>query len=153
MKNIIKYTCLAFMACHFLSCDSYLDKPPLHQISDDSWWKDATQAQMMVDNCYNYLPDHEIIPYRDGYSDNGIWRATNVMGDGSLTAFTKQVKDEWKYEEIAQLNYVLEGLEKAKDFLTEDSYVHMKAEVRFIRAWIFYDMCFISVIFLWSIIF
>ena len=142
MKNIIKYTCLAFMACHFLSCDSYLDKPPLHQISDDSWWKDATQAQMMVDNCYNYLPDHEIIPYRDGYSDNGIWRATNVMGDGSLTAFTKQVKDEWKYEEIAQLNYVLEGLEKAKDFLTEDSYVHMKAEVSFIRAWIFYDMMF-----------
>ena len=62
MKNIIKYTCLAFIACHLISCDSFLDKPPLHQIADDSWWKDATQAQMMVDNCYNYLPDHEIVP-------------------------------------------------------------------------------------------
>ena len=142
MRNIVKYIYGGLIAYCVVSCDSYLDKPPLHQISDDNWWKDATQAQMMVDHCYNYLPDHSILPYRDGYSDNGIWRATNEMGNGAMTAFSTNVKNEWKYAEIAQLNYVLEGLENAKDFLSEEDYIHMKAEVRFIRAWMFYDMMF-----------
>lgn len=142
MKNIFKSFLLLSVILGFVGCDAFLDKPPLHEITDDSWWKDATQAQMMVDHCYNYLPEDSIIPYRDGYSDNGIWRATNAMGDGSMTAFTANVKNEWKYADIAQLNYVLEGLEKAKEFLPEEDYTHMKAEVRFIRAWLYYDMMF-----------
>ena len=136
MKKIIKYTLFVCLACCGISCNSFLDMPPLHEISDDNWWKDATQAKMMVDNCYTFLPDHEIVPYRDGYSDNAIWRSENMMGDGSFTAIKNKVKDEWKYADIAQLNYVLEGLEKSKENFSEDEFAHMTAEVRFIRAFL-----------------
>lgn len=142
MKKIIKYTLFVCLACCGISCNSFLDMPPLHEISDDNWWKDATQAKMMVDNCYTFLPDHEIVPYRDGYSDNAIWRSENMMGDGSFTAIKNKVKDEWKYADIAQLNYVLEGLEKSKENFSEDEFAHMTAEVRFIRAFLYYDMLF-----------
>ena len=50
--------------------------------------------------------------------------------------------NEWKYSAVAQLNYVLEGIEKSKDILSEDAYARMSAEVRFIRAYIYYDMLF-----------
>lgn len=142
MKKIMKYIVGVSVACCLISCDSYLDTPPLHQLSDDSWWKTESQAKMMVNECYNHLPGQAIVPYRDGLSDNAVWRSTNVMGDGSLTAFTPKVKDEWKYDKIAQLNYVLEGLDKSKEHLTEDAYAHLKAEVRFIRAFLYYDMLF-----------
>lgn len=142
MKKIIKYALFVCLVCNGISCNSFLDMPPLHEISDENWWQDASQAQMMVDNCYTFLPDHEIVPYRDGYSDNAIWRAQNAMGDGSLTATSDNVKNEWKYADIAQLNYVLEGLEKSKENFSEDVYSHMTAEVRFIRAFLYYDMMF-----------
>lgn len=142
MKKILKYTLLLCLAFSGTGCDSFLDMPPLHEISDDNWWKDATQAKMMADNCYTHLPDHEIVPYRDGYSDNAIWRSTNLMGDGSMTAIAPNVKNEWKYAKIAQLNYVLEGLEKSKANFSADEYAHMSAEVRFIRAFLYYDMLF-----------
>lgn len=142
MKNLIKLTTIFFTMSVFIGCDSFLDKPPLHEISENNWWKDASQAEMMVDHCYNYLPDATILPYRDGFSDNAIWRNNNAMGDGSMTAFTGNVKNQWKYSNIAQLNYVLEGLEKAKEFISQDDYTHLKAEVRFIRAWLYYDMMF-----------
>lgn len=136
----ILFTSLCVAA--LFSCDSYLDTPPLHQLSENVWWNNEKQAKLMVDNCYAQLPDHNIIPFRDGYSDNAIWRSQNLMGDGSMTAFAGKVKDEWKYAKIAQLNYVLEGLEKAKGTLSEDTYAHLRAEVRFIRAYLYYDMLF-----------
>ena len=52
------------------------------------------------------------------------------------------VKDEWKYASIAKLNYILEGIEKAKDQISEEEYLRFNAEVRFIRAFVYYDMVF-----------
>ena len=52
------------------------------------------------------------------------------------------MKSEWKYASIAKLNYIIEGLEKAKDKITEAEYLRFSAEVRFIRAFVYYDMIF-----------
>ena len=43
---------------------------------------------------------------------------------------------------VAKLNYILEGIEKAKNQISEDEYLRFNAEVRFIRAFIYYDMVF-----------
>lgn len=127
------------------SCDDFLTTPPLDQITEADWWKNEEQAEMMVDNCYVYLYNDDgdnLLVYRDGFTDNAIWSGNNVMADGSMTAYTGKVKNEWKYSDIANLNYVLEGLEIAKEMLTPDQYDHMRAEVRFIRAFLYYDMLF-----------
>ena len=139
IKNILA-SCFAMLA--FYSCDDFLTMPPLDQVTENDWWEKEEQVQMMVDDCYNKLYNGEIDIFRDAYTDNAIYSNNTFIGDGSFTAFTSGVKDEWKYDKIAQLNYVLEGIEKAKGILSEDKYAHLRAEVRFIRAYIYYDMLF-----------
>lgn len=144
MKKI-KYLLIALCALAVAGCDDFLTTPPLDQIVEEDWWKNAEQTQMMVDECYSKIyndNENNLIAFRDAYTDNGIWSNNNSMGDGSMTAFTGGVKNEWKYEDIARMNYVLGGVEKAKDYVSADKYAHLKAEVRFLRAFIYYDMMF-----------
>ena len=144
MKKINLFICL-FVALLFNSCDSFLTTPPLDQIPESEWWKNAEQSRLMVNECYVKIYNSgmdQIVAFRDGFTDNAMWRDNFAMADGSWTAYTGKVKEEWRYKEIANLNYVLEGLEKSKEYLTEDEYAHLTAEVRFIRAFIYYDMLF-----------
>ena len=144
MKKINLLICL-FVTVLLNSCDSFLTTPPLDQIPESEWWKNAEQSRLMVNECYvkiyNSGMDH-IVAFRDGFTDNAMWRDNYPMADGSWTAYTGKVKEEWRYTEIANLNYVLDGLEKSKEYLTEEEYAHLTAEVRFIRAFIYYDMLF-----------
>ena len=48
MKSIKIYICAAMMALGVSSCDSFLTTPPLDQISEDQWWSDKSQTEMMV---------------------------------------------------------------------------------------------------------
>lgn len=144
MKKI-KYLLMLLCTIAVTGCDDFLTTPPLDQITEEDWWKNENQAQMMVNNCYAYLYNDDgdnPIAFRDAFTDNAIWRGNQIMADGSMTAYAGKVKNEWKYSDIANLNYVLEGLDIAKDYITADQYAHMRAEVRFIRAYLYYDMMF-----------
>ena len=135
MKKI-KYLWMLLSLVVIAGCDDFLTTPPLDQITEDSWWKDESQAKMMVDNCYVHLYNDDgdnLLVFRDGFTDNAIWSGNAVMADGSMTAYTGKVKNEWKYSAIVNLNYVLEGLEKARESMSPERYDHMRAEVRFIR--------------------
>ncbi len=144
MKTIKKYLCAIAFSLGFVSCDSFLTTPPLDQISEDQWWSDKSQAEMMVKGAYQYIYGTEEVAYRDCFSDNGIRRSSvqTEIGNGTYTTQNSAVKSEWKYSSIAKLNYILEGLEKAKDKITEAEYLRYSAEVRFIRAFVYYDMLF-----------
>ena len=122
IKTIFVSCCAMLALCN---CDEFLTMPPLDQITEEDWWKEEEQVQMMVDDCYNLLYNGEIDIYRDAYTDNAIYSNNTSIGDGSFTSFTSGVKNEWKYDKIAQLNYVLEGIEKAKGVLSEDKYAHL----------------------------
>ncbi len=145
MKKI-KSILILFSAIFVCSgCDDFLTTPPLDQITEGDWWQSEEQVRMMVDDCYSKLYNNDgdnLIVFRDAYTDNAIWSNNNSIGDGSFTAYTSGVKNEWKYSDIANLNYVLEGIEKSKEVLSSDVYAHLSAEVRFIRAYLYYDMMF-----------
>ncbi|WP_293741016.1 RagB/SusD family nutrient uptake outer membrane protein [uncultured Parabacteroides sp.] len=144
MKAIKKY--IYTMACllGLVSCDSFLTTPPLLEISEEMWWKDKSQAEMMVRGTYDYLPGLNEIAYWDCISDNAIHREDKFkqIGNGTHTTQTGLIKDQWKYDKIAKLNYVLEGLEKAREGLSEAEYLRYTSEVRFIRAFTYYNMLF-----------
>ena len=55
MKSIKIYICAAMMALGVSSCDSFLTTPPLDQISEDQWWSDKSQTEMMVKGAYQYV--------------------------------------------------------------------------------------------------
>ena len=144
MKTVKKYIYVIACSLSLVSCDSFLTTPPLDQISEDQWWSDKNQSEMMVKGTYQHIYGPSEVALRDCLSDNATHREGKYkqMGNGTYTTQSAAVKDEWKYGSIAKLNYVLEGLEKAKGNLTESEYLRYTAEVRFIRAFIYYNMSF-----------
>lgn len=142
VKSIIILLCALFMCT---ACDDFLTTPPLDQITEDDWWKNEDQVRMMVDESYNKLYNSSgdnMIVFRDTYTDNAIWSGNTAVADGSFTAYSSNVKNEWKYADIANLNYILEGLERSKEIISADAYARLSAEVRFIRAYLYYEMLF-----------
>lgn len=144
MKRNIIYILAAFLSFGFTACDSFLTTPPLDQLVEDQWWSDKTQVDMMVNSAYKYIYGPDQVVLRDCISDNGTHRDAKYkqVGNGTYTTQNSVVKDEWKYASIAQLNYILEGLDKAKDKISEEEYRQYNAQVRFVRAFVYYDMMF-----------
>ena len=65
-----RYICAAMMALGVSSCDSFLTTPPLDQISEDQWWSDKSQTEMMVKGAYQYVYGPNEVVLRDCIRDN-----------------------------------------------------------------------------------
>lgn len=133
-----------FLSIFITGCDNFLTTPPLDVISDSQWWQTKAQVQMMVDGCYTQLYGPDEVINRDCITDNAKYRTGDIIkvGNGTMDTKNSYVKGLWQYNRIAQLNYVLEGIEKAKSFIPDAEYENFKAQVQFIRAFIYYDMLF-----------
>ena len=56
MKNSILNIALAFAGVAALtSCSDFLDKAPKEELSDASFWKSSTDAEMYISDMYNSL--------------------------------------------------------------------------------------------------
>ena len=144
MKQYKLYSLMLCLVGVLASCDSFLTTPPLDQIVDDQWWKTEEQAKMMVNNCYRYTYGTDEVALMDCITDNakhrdGKW---TEIGNGTYTTQSSIVKDKYKYGNIANLNYTLEGLDKSQEFISETTYKSLRAQVRFIRAFNYADMLF-----------
>lgn len=133
-----------FLSIILTSCDDLLTTPPLDMIGDEQWWKTKGQVDMMVGSCYTELYGPDEVVYRDCLADNGKYRNGSIpaVGNGTHDTSNGYIKGLWRYGSIAKLNYVLEGIEKSKEFISGDEYKQLSAQVRFIRAFIYYDMMF-----------
>jgi hypothetical protein len=143
--RLIKY-CSAISAVLFLfsGCDDLLTTPPLDKITDDAWWADKSQVEMMVDNCYTYLWGEYEVTMHDCMTDNAKHRSDDIVsvGNGTFDTQNSFVSSQWRYNVIARLNYVLEGIEKSRENLSDNEYRQFRAQIRFIRAFNYYHMLF-----------
>ncbi|MDL2281855.1 RagB/SusD family nutrient uptake outer membrane protein [Parabacteroides sp. OttesenSCG-928-G06] len=140
-----KFICIVLALSTLLtSCDDFLTTPPLNAIADDLWWQNKSQVEMMVNNCYTYLYNQNDVVFDDCMTDNAKHRQGAIIQVANGTHDTQNgyVAGKWKYSNIARLNYVLEGIEKSKDYITAEEYRQLSAQVRFIRAFTYYDMIF-----------
>lgn len=144
MKNIYKKLLIGVFCLSMTACDSFLTTPPLDQIPDVEWWKDEQQISMMVGKAYSYIYGTEEIALYDCISDNATHRESwlKQVGNGTHTAQSQFVRKQWRYDAIANLNYTIEGLEKSKDKLPEAKFRQNIAQVKFIRAFVYYHMLF-----------
>ena len=87
MKSIKIYIYAAMMALGVSSCDSFLTTPPLDQISEDQWWSDKSQTEMMVKGAYQYVYGPNEVVLRDCISDNATHREAKYkeVGNGTYT--------------------------------------------------------------------
>ena len=56
MKKYLSIIAAALLMGSFSSCSDFLDRCPLEELSDESFWKTEKDAEMAVSNLYNVLP-------------------------------------------------------------------------------------------------
>ncbi|MEQ9290163.1 MAG: RagB/SusD family nutrient uptake outer membrane protein [Cyclobacteriaceae bacterium] len=150
MKTKIYLTFLALISIFLLSncSDDYLDKFPLDQPSDATFWSTQTELQLSVNALYTslYFTDRSAthLPFQfllDLVSDITWDRnlsAWKLLSQGLITPNEQTlIEGTWKsaYQTIGQANRLLANMEKAKDVTDPGVYANIEAEARFFRAY------------------
>lgn len=125
------------------SCSDFLDRDPLSQGSENTFWKTEADAEKGINALYPLLPGERDF-WRDCESDNSLM--TNAWGEGGLgyicqgihNAATGYLKEEWKYDDLYRILYFIDKL----NGMTIDAAKKQRfeGEARFILALKYYRM-------------
>lgn len=142
MKRINIFTWIIITAL-FSSCSDFLDRDPLSEASENTFWKTEGDAEKGVNALYPLLPGQRDF-WRDCESDNSLM--TNSWGESGLgyicqgihNAATGYLKEEWIYGDIFRILYFIDKL-SGMDINTSKKQ-RFEGEARFILALKYYRM-------------
>lgn len=139
MKNKILYTLLA-LTLAFTSCDKdFLERKPLDQLVDDTFFQNEEQLQLALNGCYAYIKGKNTVDM-ENLGDNTLNSSNNDylrISTGNFNSDLGGINNEWTsaYDGIRRCNAFLENYQKATG--RENVKEAMAAEVRFIRAYLY----------------
>lgn len=140
MKKIYIILGILYLATVYSCKKDFLERPPLNQLSESTFWKSENDVYLAVNGVYNQMPGEGIV-YDDGATDNAYaqypWESTAT--DASSGALNATGDAGWSFDAIGRANYFLDNADKvtAIDKTLLERY---KAEVRFIRALTYFNM-------------
>ncbi|EGJ72229.1 RagB/SusD domain-containing protein [Bacteroides coprosuis DSM 18011] len=142
--KILKYI-LGITACLFslTSCnDSFLDRPPMDELTDNVFWQSEQQVKSAANACYDGLEGKGIINYGEIPGDNVMWyRNMNwkQIGAGQYGPDLPTINSRWNqyYSRIRKCNYFLDNYERAV-MVDGEKLERFAAEVRTIRAFVYF---------------
>lgn len=140
MRKTILYTCTALLIFTVSCSDDFLERPPLDDVSEETFWKTEEDLYKAINGIYSQLPAEGFI-YDDGSSDNAHaqypWesKATVISAGSIITADDAG----WGYEDKRRCNYFLENADAVEN-ADPDLLNRYKAEVRFVRAYSYFRM-------------
>lgn len=137
MKKYLSIIAAALLMGSFSSCSDFLDRYPLEELSDGSFWKTEKDAEMAVSNLYNVLPTwdtDEAINSDDAV--HGIKWAAGNQSKGVYDPSDYGWSGEYGY--IRQANLVLEKIQEMD--LSEDAYKKLEGQARFFRAYTYFTL-------------
>ncbi|MBB6272295.1 hypothetical protein HDF26_002752 [Pedobacter cryoconitis] len=123
----------------------FLERPPLDQLSETTFWKSEADVYKTVMGVYNQLPGVDGpygIFYCDGASDNahGQYPWESFATDASSGAITSaNTSYGWDYIGIRRANYFLDNADKVM-VIDKTLLERYKAEVRFLRAFNYFNL-------------
>ena len=133
MKKIYTITLILTALSVAVSCDDFLNKYPLDDLTEEAYFENATQLQLFTNSLYSsLLPD---APF-DEQSDlmvannpdklllNGSFRTVPASGGG------------WSWTTLRKINTTLGNLWRCEDQATRKEY---EALCKFFRAWFYFD--------------
>jgi len=111
----------------------------MNSVSEETFWKTENDVYLAVNGIYATLPGDGII-YEDGASDIAHaqypWESTATSVSSGIVSTALNAG--WNYEIVRKSNYFLENVDKATmDEALKNRY---KAEVRFLRAYRYFNM-------------
>lgn len=137
MKKYLSIIAAALLMGSFSSCSDFLDRYPLEELSDESFWKTEKNAEMAVSNLYNVLPTWDVdeainsddavhgIKWAAGNQSKGVYDPSDYGWSG-------------EYGYIRQANLVLEKIQEMD--LSEDAYKKLEGQARFFRAYTYFTL-------------
>ncbi|MDO1450273.1 RagB/SusD family nutrient uptake outer membrane protein [Rhodocytophaga aerolata] len=137
MKKTLIYSFL-ISTLLFSSCkDEFLDRVPLDQITDETFWQTEEQLELAVNAIYANVKAKNTVDM-ENMGDNTLWPSTTdyqLIGSGNFGNDLGTLNTEWRtqYAGIRQCNAFLENYEKAT-VITPGRKEQLAAEVRVIRA-------------------
>ncbi|MCR6720081.1 MAG: RagB/SusD family nutrient uptake outer membrane protein [Chitinophagaceae bacterium] len=123
------------------SCRKFLDKEPLDAPSMGSYWANAEQATLWVNNLYNALGTVEESIY-EAYSDNAFGRAgngANNIANGLYETIDARVAAEWNYRYIRLCLEFFQNIDRVPN-LDANTKSQLSGQVRFILAYRYYKL-------------
>lgn len=137
MKKYLSIIAAALLMGSFSSCSDFLDRCPLEELSDESFWKTEKDAEMAVSNLYNVLPTWDTDDAIN--SDDAVhgikWAAGN-QSKGVYDPSDYGWSEEYGY--IRQANLILEKIQEMD--LSEDAYKKLEGQARFFRAYTYFTL-------------
>ncbi|MFK2361391.1 RagB/SusD family nutrient uptake outer membrane protein [Bacteroides fragilis] len=138
MKKII-YSLL--FAALFSACSTdFLDRNPLDKPSNEAFWRTEKDAMAAATGCYNGWFSMDEVIYADCASDNAYnpftWEGWAVQAAGTATP-TDPGYSYMGYGNMVRYNNFLENIHRPE--MNEDLRKRLIAEVRFLRAWDYFQ--------------
>lgn len=140
MKKI-KYIIMCFALLFIVSCEKFLDRPPLDQIGIESYWKTAGDLENYMLQYYPGFVGHQLnsgnqTARLDDYSDNVFVETPNELINGEKTITTGGWTGDWS--DIRSINIFFDNYRKCEDPL--DQYKHFLGEAHFFKAWFYFGL-------------
>jgi len=138
-------TLLSFNACK----KDYLEREPTFIVTDEQLWKDDKLILGLLANYYDRIPTDMGLTDQPGSQwrnmanyDDAIWSGlSNEEGRNNIFNYNR---DSWRYYDygfIRDINLALENVDKfGAAALNEAERTQIKAELRFIRAYVYFEM-------------
>lgn len=132
----------------------FLERTPPNIILDSQIWNDPGLITGLLANYYDRLPTHTSIYLgadnnanprrRTGWPDfaaydEAMWSG-NGNGPNDLFTFDAFRWENWDYGLIRDINLALEGLDQYSTALTAAQKDQFKAELRFLRAYVYFEL-------------
>lgn len=138
MKNYI-YIILPILAVLFGGCSDILEQEPDQILTGNQVFSDEVIIQSVLANYYGRVTWGQHT--NDSYSYTVLDEAGKC--DGGPDLLQTYSDDQWRvydYTLIRNINQFLQGLRETP-ILDEDSRQAYEGEVRFLRAWVYFNMC------------
>ncbi len=143
MKNILKLILLAIVGCGVTSCKDFLYPEPTDTLVDANYYTTDAQIETALTSIYATLRSSALgstyFLAFNAYSDESYYYNSSDDGvrDFSATSSNSNVLSFWTalYAPLKDISYLLDGLERNVDELSDDVYRHAKGEALFLRGY------------------
>ncbi|WP_207534358.1 RagB/SusD family nutrient uptake outer membrane protein [Desertivirga arenae] len=122
--------------------DEWLQRQPKDRITDEQIWKDPNMITGLLANYYDRLPSFSGV-FNTGTSsefDDAMWSGHVDQNGRNNFTYSDSYGRYWDYTFIRDINLSLENLDKYSSSLTDVKKKQFNAELRFIRAFVYFEL-------------
>lgn len=144
MKKNIIHIILTLLCFSFYSCEDFLSKPPLDQISNDAYWKTAQDLENYTIQFYSIFPSFGTPTYSGIFSadaqygsDDAIIATPNTTLNGSRAVVNSASGSVWNWTQIRSVNFFFDNYFRCEDEM--NLWQHYLGEAHFFRAYLYFE--------------